>query len=148
MSPRSEEGNAFVDLVVWLVVISMLLPVLVAVARSPAQAARVSYAVRAAAEHAAKARDATSAQQAAAAELDANLLASGNPRVCAEHFAWTDASQLAARVVDGAPPTPGHVDVVVECTLDGRLLTGLPFPVRTTVEVPRRHIADVYRRAG
>lgn len=146
MSARSDDGSAFVDVVVWLVLVAMLTPVMVAIARSPAQAARVSYSVRAAAEDAAKARDAPSAQEAAAAELGANLLDPGNPRVCAEHSAAVDASHLSARLVDGAPPTPGYVEVVVQCTLDGRLLTGLPFPLRTTVEVRRTHVADVYRR--
>lgn len=147
MSPRSESGNALVDVVVWFLLVGLLVPVLVAIARSPAQAARVSYSVSAAAEDGAKARDPASAQAAAAAELSANLLDGGNPRVCSDHSAFVDASELRADVLDGGPPTPGHVDVTLRCTLDGRLLTGFPFPVQKTVEVHRRHVADVYRRA-
>ncbi len=136
------------DVVVWFLLSALLVPVLVAIARSPAQAARVSYSVSAAAEDAAKARDPVSAQAAAAAELRANLLDSGNPRVCANHSALVDASELAADVLDGGPPMPGHVDVTLRCALDGRLLTGFPFPLERIVEVRRRHVTDVYRRAA
>ena len=147
MRPRPDDGSALVDLLVWLVIVTTVLPVLVAVARSPSHAARVSYAVRVAAEDAAKARDPAAAQFAAATALDTNLLAGGNPRVCAQHSAVVGASELRPRFVDGGPTEPGHVEVTLRCVVDGRLLTGLPFAVRATVEVRRRQVSDVYRRA-
>lgn len=147
MSRPSEDGGALVDVVVWVWLVGLLVPFLVAIARSPAQAARVSYSVNVAAEDGAKARGPASAQQAATTELNLNLLDGGNPRVCTEHETLVDASHLRADVVDGSPPTPGYVDVTLRCVVDGRLLTGFALPLRTTVEVHKRHVADVYRRA-
>ncbi|MDQ1438219.1 MAG: hypothetical protein QOK43_1848 [Acidimicrobiaceae bacterium] len=147
MTPRDDEGSALVDLLVWLVLVAMMLPVLVAVARSPGNAARVVYAVRAAAEGAAKERDPDAARSAAAVALDQNLLSAGNPRVCAQHSAVVEADALRPRVGEDGPPTPGHVEVTLRCVVDGRLLTGLPFEVQAVVVVSGRHVADVYRRA-
>ncbi|MEA3075302.1 MAG: hypothetical protein QOF60_210 [Actinomycetota bacterium] len=143
-----EAGSGMVELAVCILVLGMLLPVLVAVVRSPAQAARVSYAVRAATEDAARARNPLEAQQAAAAEIETNLVGPGNPPVCAEHSFAVDASALRAELDEDATLTPGHVEVVLSCTVDGRRMAGLPFDVRRTFDVRRRHMTDSYRRTG
>lgn len=144
---RNDRGAALVDVVVWMTVWGVLGLVLLAIVRSPAPAAQLNYAVSAAAEAAARERDAAGAEAAALEELEVNLSGPGNPHVCAEAEPRVDASRLSPVLRDDALPEPGLVDVFVACTVTARTLAGASLDLSTTVVAHGRHVADVYRRS-